>query len=83
MLPDRIGLVKVRANFAGTVELKLVPGDRVWPGRPIALVEGDREIETFSARKVGTILELHVEEGAEVTQGTLLVTLQEDPVAEA
>lgn len=79
MIADRGGLVKVRAAFAGAVELRVRVGEPVWPGRPLVAIEGEREIETFSARNAGTVAEILVREGAEVEAGTLLLTVLEAP----
>lgn len=83
MIADRAGLVKVRAAFAGAVELRARVGEPVWPGRPLVAIEGDREIETFSARNAGTIEEICVAEGAEVEAGALLMILRETPADDA
>lgn len=78
MLPDRKRQVRVRANAAGDVELRVKPGDRVERGTALVVVEGDDQIETLSARADAVVLSVHVEDGAEVEAATLLVVLQED-----
>ena len=78
MLPDRKNQVRVRANFAGEVELKVKPGDRVDVGTSLVVVEGDTEIETLSARRAGEVVSVHAATGDEVDAFALLVVLQED-----
>ncbi len=77
MLADRQGLVRVRAAFAGSVEYRVKVGEPVWAGRSLVMVEGDREVETFSARNPGVVLECTVAEGSEVAKGALLLVLDE------
>lgn len=77
MLPDRRNQVRVRANFAGEVELLVGVGDEVERGTPLVVVEGEVEIETLSARGPATVTSIEVEDGAEVDAATLLVVLQE------
>lgn len=78
MLPDRKRQVRVRANFAGDVELRVQPGDRVQRGTALVVVEGDDQIETLSARADAVVVSVHVEDEAEVAAAALLVVLQED-----
>lgn len=75
MLPDRNNLVRVRANFAGTVELKVRVGQAVERATPLVVVEGDTEIETLSAREPGTVVEVLVADGADVVQHQTLVVV--------
>lgn len=79
MIPVR-GQVRVRASFDGDVELKVALGQRVYTGCGLVVVEGDREIETLSARNAGSVREILVLDGATVKKGDLLVVLDEDPV---
>ena len=79
MIADRQGQVRVRAGFNGTIEFRVKPGDRVYPGRALVVVEGEREVETFSARNPGTVMELCAPDGSDVEKGALLVVLDEDP----
>ncbi len=74
-----MGQVRVRANFSGSVEYRVRPGESVWAGRALLVVEGEREVETLSARNAGVIRELCVAEGAEVEKGALLLVLDETP----
>jgi acetyl/propionyl-CoA carboxylase alpha subunit len=78
MLPDRKRQVRVRANFAGDVELRVKPGDRVERGTALVVVEGEEQIETLSARGDAVVLSVHVEDEDEVAAAALLVVLQED-----
>lgn len=78
MLPDRKKQVRVRANFAGDVELKVQPGDRVERGTALVVVEGEDQIETLSSRGDATVISVEVADGAEVPAAALLVVLQED-----
>lgn len=77
MIPDRAGLVRVRASFAGTVEFRVRAGEAVYPGRALVIVEGTREVETLSARNPGYVRELCVADGIDVAEGTLLLIVEE------
>jgi biotin carboxyl carrier protein len=79
MLADREGQVRVRANFPGGVELLVRPGDTVYRGQGLVIVEGDREVERLSARKRAVVVEVKVKEGEEVAEGALLLVLRELP----
>lgn len=79
MLPNRNHQVRVRANFAGEVELLVAVGERVYPGQALVVVEGEREIERLSTRSPGSVAEVHVRDGEEVAQGALLLVVQEMP----
>ena len=78
MIPDRNRQVRVRAAFAGDVELKVRQGQRVRSGQTLAVVEGDTQLEELSARNPGMVLELLVADGATVPEGGLILVLQED-----
>jgi biotin carboxyl carrier protein len=46
-------------------------------GRAMVVIEGDREIETLSARNAGVVREVLVNDGAPVKKGDLLVVVEE------
>ena len=77
MLADRDGHVKVRANVAGEVEIRVNVGDVVVRTQAIAVVEGDHEIEALSVRKAATVVDIHVASGDEVEEGAVLMTVLE------
>lgn len=77
MLPDRNNQVRVRANFAGEVEVLVHVGDSVHAGQGLVVVEGDKELERLSTRNAGRVVEVHVRSGQEVAQGALLVVIEE------
>jgi multidrug resistance efflux pump len=77
MLPNRNNEVRVRASFDGEVELLVRPGERVYPGQALAVVEGEREVERLASRSPGSVTEVHVRTGQEVRQGALLLVIQE------
>ncbi len=77
MLADREGHVKVRANIAGEVEIRVSVGDTVVRTQAIAVVEGDHEIESLSVRKTSTVVDIHVATGEEVAEGAVLMTVLE------
>jgi len=77
MLPDREGQVRVRANVAGEVEIRASVGERIVFGQILAIVEGDQEIESLSVRKTSEVLEILIEDGAEVPAGTTLMVVRE------
>lgn len=79
MLPNRNSQVRVRANFAGEVEILVSVGERVHAGQALAVIEGDREIERLSTRNYGSVTEVLVRDGDEVEQGALLLVVQEIP----
>ena len=78
MLPDRKRQVRVRANFAGDIELRVQPGDRVRRGTALVIIEGEDQIETLSARADAVVVSVHAEDEAAVPAAALLVVLQED-----
>lgn len=77
MFADKVGQVRVRANFAGAVELLVHAGDQVERGQGLVVVEGDRELERLAARARARVVEVCVEDGAEVEAAALLLILQE------
>jgi biotin carboxyl carrier protein len=79
MLPDRDGVVRIRANVTGEVEVRVTVGQSVYSGQCIAVVEGDHEIESLSVRNPSVIEEILVDSGGEVTAGTTLVLVREIP----
>lgn len=81
MIADRLGQVRVRAGFDGSVEFRVAVGTIVYPGRALVVIESDSEVETFSARNPGIVRELSVAEGADVVKGTLLLVVEETIVA--
>jgi hypothetical protein len=70
MLPDREGLVRVRANIDGEVEIRARIGQAIAPRQLMAVVEGDEQIESLSVRKTSIVESILVESGTEVTAGT-------------
>lgn len=77
MIPDRNRQVRVRANIAGDVELRVREGDQVLARQNLAVVEGDVQVESLNARSDATVVEIKVAQGATVAQGALLMILQE------
>ena len=61
MLPNKEGYVRVRSNIAGEVEIKATVNQLFYSGQALAVVEGDREIESLSVRKVSRVIEIFVE----------------------
>ena len=78
MLADREGSVRVRAAFAGEVEICVQLGQRIHAGGRLAVVEGDSQLATLRARKASTISELLVQDGEEVEENALLMVLDEN-----
>ena len=79
MLANRDGLVKIRANIAGEVELRAQVGQTIAPRQILAVVEGDNEIESLSVRKTSVVMEHLVECGSEVAAQTALMHVRELP----
>ena len=79
MLTSRDGLVKVRANIAGEVEIRAKVGQMIAPGQILAVVEGDLEIESLSVRSTSQVEEICAECGTEVEESTLLMLVREVP----
>ena len=79
MLPNRNNQVRVRANFDGEVEVLVTLGERIYAGQALVVIEGEREIERLATRNAGSVAEIHVRDGDEVRQGTLLLVVQEMP----
>ena len=77
MLPDGDGRVRVRANISGEVEIKAALEQLFYSGQCLAVVEGDREIESLSVRKLSKVVEICVDDGSEVEAGTTLLVVQE------
>ena len=77
MLPDRDGQVRIRANVAGEGEIRAQKGQVIAPGQILAIIEGDQEIESLSVRKASEVLEIMVEDGCEVPEGTTLLVVRE------
>ena len=77
MLPDREGRVRIRSNLSGEVEVRVEVGQTIYSGQILAVVEGDKEIESLSVPKPSVAEEIVVETGTEVDAGTLLLTVQE------
>jgi len=77
MLPGKDGHVRVRANLDGEVEIRAEVGQTVIPRQLIAVVEGDTQIESLSVRKTSVVIEVLVESGVEVAQGTALMLVKE------
>lgn len=77
MLPDRDGRVRVRSNLAGEVEIRAAVGQVIAVGQALAVVEGDNELESLSVRKLSEVLEIRVQDGAEVPAGTTLMVVRE------
>ena len=77
MLPDREGRVRIRSNLSGEVEVRVEVGQTIYSGQILAVVEGDKEIESLSVRKVSRVVEILVEDGTEVEAGTTLMVVQE------
>ena len=75
MLASSDGRVRVRANIDGEVEIRSSVGEIVVSGNIIAVVEGDREIESLSVRKTSEVVEIVAEDGSEVTEGTTLLAV--------
>lgn len=82
MIPDRNRQVRVRASFAGDVELKVRRYQRVHAGQTLVVVEGDTQLEELSARNPAMVLELLVVDGASVPEGAVILVLQEDLAAQ-
>ncbi|MFT5680998.1 MAG: biotin carboxyl carrier protein [Myxococcota bacterium] len=77
MLPDRQGLVRVRANIDGEVEVRARIGETIVPRQLMAVVEGDEQIESLSVRKTSIVESILVKNGTEVTAGTALMVVRE------
>ena len=77
MLPGRDGQVRVRANVAGEVEIRATVGQIIAVGQILAVVEGDKEIESLSVRKTSEVLEVLIADGSEVPAGTALMVVRE------
>ena len=79
MLPDREGLVRVRANIDGEVEIRARVGQTIVPRQIMVVVEGDEQIESLSVRKTSVVEAILVEDGIEVPSGTALMVVREIP----
>ncbi len=77
MLPDALGRVRIRANIAGEVEVRAECDQLVYSGQILAVVEGEREIESLSVRRPSRVESIAVQTGDEVDAGALLMIVQE------
>lgn len=67
------------APMPGLVKLVRVgAGDAVTKGQALVVMEAMKMELTLSASREGTIANVHVAEGAQVSEGTVLVTLMEE-----
>ncbi|NIT64942.1 MAG: dihydrolipoamide acetyltransferase, partial [Gammaproteobacteria bacterium] len=57
------------------IEVAVEPGQRVAADDLLVVVESDKASMEIPAGHPGTVLEVHVAEGSNVVEGTLLVTL--------
>lgn len=79
MLPDREGMVRVRANLDGEVEIRARVGQTIVPRQIMVVVEGDEQIESLSVRKTSVVEAILVDDGVEVSSGTALMVVRELP----
>jgi len=77
VLPSRDGLVRIRANIAGEVELRVRVGEIVIPRQALAVVEGDEQIESLSVFQTSEVVEICVQDGQEVPKNTVLAVVRE------
>lgn len=77
MFTDAKGQIRVRASFAGEVEICVRAGERIHAGHRLAVIEGERQMETVRARAPALVTKLCVADGAEVEDAALLMVLQE------
>ena len=74
--PTAEGHLRIVANVEGEVEIRVRPGQMVYGGQVLAVVEGDKELEPHASRSDAEIVEILVATGAEVPRGTLLMTIR-------
>ena len=74
--PTAEGHLRVVANVEGEVEIRVRPGQMVYGGQMLAVVEGDSQLESHASRADAEIVEILVATGAEVPRGTLLMTIR-------
>jgi len=77
MLADRDGCVRIRANLSGEVEICVEVGQSVYSGQQLAVVEGDKEIESLSVRNPSVVEQIVVECGSEVEANATLLIVRE------
>jgi pyruvate dehydrogenase E2 component (dihydrolipoamide acetyltransferase) len=58
------------------IEVAVEPGDSVGPEDLLVVVESDKASMEIPAGQAGTVTAVHVQEGSEVEEGTLLATLE-------
>ena len=74
--PTAEGHLRVVANVEGEVEVRVRPGQKVYGGQVLAVVEGDKQLESLASRSDAEVVEVLVSTGDEVTRGTLLLTVR-------
>lgn len=77
MLAGRDGLIRIQCTLAGSVELRARVGDRVAMGQLLAIIEGEKQLESLSVRAPSEVVEICVIDGAEVPAGTTLIKVVE------
>ena len=77
MLAGRDGQVRIQCTLAGWVELRTQVGDRVASGQLLAIVEGEKQLESLSVRAPSEVVEICVADGDEVPAGTTLIKVVE------
>jgi biotin carboxyl carrier protein len=77
MFVGRDGQISIRCTLAGWVELRTKVGDRVAAGQLVAIVEGEKQLESLSVAASSEVVELCVEDGAEIPAGTTLMKVVE------
>jgi pyruvate dehydrogenase E2 component (dihydrolipoamide acetyltransferase) len=87
--PGELRTLEIRVPDIGdaegvvVIEVAVTAGQSVTANDLLVVVESDKASMEIPAGHDGTVAEVHVSEGGEVTEGTLLVTLQSGEVAAA
>jgi len=76
VIPNKQNHVRIAANFDGEVELLVSVGDVVFAGQGLVEVESDDAIERLCSKQRARVVELLVDQDAEVAKYDGLVVIE-------
>ena len=76
MIPDKQNRVRIAANFDGEVELLVKVGDIVHAGQGLVEVDNEDTVERLCAKQRARVVELLVDQDAEVSRYEGLVVIE-------
>lgn len=76
VIPNKQNHVRIAANFDGEVELLVAVGDVLFAGQGVVEIESDDAIERLCAKQRSRVIELLVDQDAEVSKYDALVVIE-------